>query len=312
MSKNKALLVAGVDPWLRAQVSELVDLTNLSDNEDRTEFLAKSGSAFEVVLTNSGRGCPNDILESLPNLKLILSWGVGFDRIDIPYVRSRNIQVVNTPDVLTDCVADMAMAMILSQSRRLIEAEAYLRRGEWGRARLPLGRKVSGKRLGIVGLGRIGLELAARAQPFKMEVRYHNRNLRSDLSYRFEPDLLELARWSDFLVILCPGGSETHELINTDVLRALGPDSVLVNISRGSVVDERALEKTLLNGELGGAALDVFQHEPSYPTSLLDLPQVVMFPHIGSSTMETRHAMSELVLDNLKSYLSGRPLITPV
>ncbi len=312
MANPKAIMVAGVSSWLKGCLAELTDLTVLSEQADKEQFFANQASGFEVMITNGGRGCSAELMDRFPDLKVILGWGVGYDKVDIQHARARGILVANTPDVLNDCVADMTLAMILVQSRRLIEAESYLRRGDWGKTQLPLGHKVSGKRLGILGLGRIGVEVANRARAFKMDIRYHNRTPRQDQPYFYEADLIKLADWADFLVVLCPGGPDTDKLVDEPVLSALGSESVLVNIARGSVVDEQALERLLLQGGLGGAALDVYAQEPKFPASLLALPQVVMFPHIGSSTVETRQAMSDCLIDNLERFKCTGALKTPV
>lgn len=309
----KVLQIAGLAPDLQRDLSQLCDLSVLNKQDNREHFLATRGAEFEVVVTNGGKGCSAELMRQLPNLRIILGWGVGYDKVDLAEATRRGIRVANTPDVLNECVADMAIAMILCQARRLLVSSRALAAGDWAaKGTTPLGTKVSGKRLGIVGLGRIGLETAKRAAAFNMDIRYHNRRPRSDVDYPYEASLEALARWCDYLVLLCPGGPETDGLISAGVLRALGPESVLVNIARGSVVDESALVSALLQGELGGAALDVFANEPNFPEELLALPNVVMFPHIGSATVETREAMSQLVLDNLKAYLAHDELLTPV
>lgn len=313
MSNFRALQIASLSPDLQRRIAESVDFVVLNDQADRDAYLQRNGSDFDIVITTGGKGCSAKLMQQLPNLKLILGLGVGYDKVDMKAARERRVQVANTPDVLNECVADMAMAMILCQARYLIESAKVLASGQWRqRGATLLGHKVSGKRLGILGLGRIGLELAQRAQSFRMDVRYHNRNPRADLPFGYEPNLLALARWCDYLVVLCPGGAQTEKLIDAPVMQALGPKGVLVNIARGSVVDEKALIVALTSGDLGGAALDVFENEPNFPEALLDLPNVVMFPHIGSSTYETREAMSQLLIDNLNAFVQHNRLVTPV
>lgn len=313
MAKVKALQIAGLSKDLQGWLAELVDLTVLHKQPEREQFLKEEGPQFELVITNAGRGCSESLMAALPNLKVIFGWGVGYDKVDLPAAKARNIAVTNTPDVLNECVADMTIAMILTQARQLIESERWLRDDQWAATgQTPMGRKVTGKNLGIVGLGRIGVEVAKRADAFSMPIRYHNRSPRQDVDYPYESSLLELAKWSDYLVLLCPGGPETDGLIGREVLSALGKSSVLINIARGSVVDQAVLVEMLLAGEVGGAALDVFTNEPNYPKELLDLNSVVMFPHIGSATLETRRAMSRLVADNVAHYLKTGELLTPV
>jgi lactate dehydrogenase-like 2-hydroxyacid dehydrogenase len=223
---------------------------------------------------------------------VISSFGVGVDKIDLPAAAARGIPVGNTPDVLNDCVADLAMGLVIDVARGLGASERYLRAGSWPKGAYPLQRKVSGKKLGIVGLGRIGHAIARRALAFDMDIRYHNRRPVIDTSIAHEPSLVELARWCDFLVLIVPGGAATHHL------------------ARGSVVDEAALVRALKERRIAGAGLDVFEHEPQVPAELMALDNVVLVPHIGSATVETRAAMAQRVLDNLKSYFDTGKLIS--
>ena len=232
-----------------------------------------------------------------------LPWGAA---------RQRGIAVSTTPDVLNDCVADLAMGLIIDTARRLSESERFLRAGHWAAGAFPLGRKVTGKRLGIVGLGRIGEALVQRASGFAMAVRYHNRKSLSDSPYGYEPQLIELARWADFLVLTCPGGAATHHLITTPILEALGPQGILINVARGSVVDEAALVAALQRGTLGGAGLDVYAAEPAVPAALRELNNMVLLPHIGSASEETRLQMEQLVLANLQAFVDQGELLTPL
>lgn len=313
MDKPRALLVAGISSELKAMLAEVVELVSLNQQSNATQFLATVGTEFEIVVTSAGKGCPNALMEQLPNLKVIFNWGVGYDRVDIEFAASRNVQVTNTPDVLNECVADMAIGMMISQARSMGESERFVRRGEWlTNSTPPMGQKVSGKCLGIVGLGRIGLEAAKRAKAFSMQIRYHNRHPRDDVEYVYEASLIELAKWSDYLLILCPSTSETYRIIDREVLKALGSKGALINIARGAVVDQAALVDLLMSGELGGAALDVYENEPEVPEALMDLSNVLLLPHVGSATFETRTAMAQLVVDNVKSYIDSGNLITPV
>jgi len=313
MSKHLALLVAGISAELKNMLGPVVDLVPVDKQADRAQFLKTYGKDFEFVVTSAGKGCPNDVIAQLPNLKVIFNWGVGFDKVDVDFAASRSVQVANTPDVLNECVADMAMGMLISQFRLMGEAERFVRRGEWSNNPTPpMGQKVTGKRLGIVGLGRIGLETVKRAEAFSMQIRYHNRGPRDDVDHLYEASIKALATWSDCLLLLCPSTPDTHHLIDREVLTALGPRGSLINIARGSVVDQTALVELLLSGELGGAALDVYEHEPEVPRALMDLPNVVLLPHVGSATYETRTAMAQLVVDNVKSFIDSGHLITPV
>ncbi|NWL80053.1 hydroxyacid dehydrogenase [Pseudomonas taiwanensis] len=275
-------------------------------------WLDEHGAEFDIVVTSARFGCSAAVLERLPNVRAICSFGVGYDAIAVDVARRRNIQVSYTPDVLNDCVADLAMGLLIDCSRRISASDRFVRAGSWPAGNFPLARKVSGKRLGIVGLGRIGKDVARRAGGFDMQVRYHNRRAHADSPYGFEPDLLALARWADFLVLTCPGGAATHHLISAPVLEALGPEGILINVSRGSVVDEQALVAALSEGRLGGAGLDVFEAEPRVPEVLFTLDNVVLAPHIGSGTEETRLHMEELVFANLQAFLDKGEVLTPV
>lgn len=279
---------------------------------DALAFLGEHGGQFDVVVTSARFGCSDAMLQRLPNARAICSFGVGYDAIAVDMARDRGIQVSSTPDVLNDCVAELAMGLLIDSSRRISAADRFVRAGLWPAGNFPLARKVSGKRLGIVGLGRIGKDVARRASGFDMQVRYHNRRPDAHSSYRFEPDLLALARWADFLVLTCPGGERTRHLISAPVLDALGPEGILINVSRGSVVDEQALVAALTEGRLGGAGLDVFEAEPRVPEALYGLDNVVLAPHIGSGTIDTRLQMEELVFANLRAFLDKGEVLTPV
>jgi lactate dehydrogenase-like 2-hydroxyacid dehydrogenase len=293
------------------QLAGTYPVTPLWTQPDPAAFLATEGGRFDAVVTSSRFGLTAAQLELLPALKVACSFGVGYDAIDIAAARQHGVVVSNTPDVLTDCVADLAFGLVIDVARRLSEADRFVRAGLWAHGGFPLGHRVSGKRLGIVGLGRIGQAIARRASGFDMQIAYHNRKS-ADVDYRFEASLTALAEWADFLLLSCPGGAATHHLVSTEVLAALGPQGVLVNVARGSVVDEDALVAALLEGRLGGAGLDVFAAEPQVPEALKTLANVVLLPHIASATVETRQQMEALVFANLAAYASDRPLVTPV
>jgi lactate dehydrogenase-like 2-hydroxyacid dehydrogenase len=255
---------------------------------------------------------PRELIAQLPALELVSVFGVGYDGIDVAAARERGIAVTHTPNVLNDEVADLAMALVLAVSRRLIEADRYVRSGAWANGPMPLARKVSGARMGIVGLGRIGVAIAKRAEAFGMSIAYTARNARADSPYRYFPSAAALAREVDFLVVITPGGAATRKLIDAEVLAALGSKGYLVNVARGSVVDEQALVQALRAGTIAGAALDVFENEPHVPGELLALDNVVLTPHVGSATWQTRQAMADLAFGNLQAHFSGRPLLSPV
>jgi lactate dehydrogenase-like 2-hydroxyacid dehydrogenase len=243
---------------------------------------------------------------------MIACCGVGYDGIDVAAARKRNVIVTNTPDVLNDCVADVAMGLLIDASRGIGRGERHVRAGKWLKGGVPLQTRVSGKRLGIIGMGRIGKVIARRAAGFDMKIAYHSRRKVADVPFTYYDKLVDLAKNSDYLVAIIPGGQETFHLIDEAVLRALGPKGILVNVARGSVVDEAALVKCLQEGALGGAGLDVFEEEPKMSEALWTMENVVLTPHIGSGTHETRAAMSRLTLDNLVAHFAGKPVLTPV
>jgi lactate dehydrogenase-like 2-hydroxyacid dehydrogenase len=254
-------------------------------------------------------------MAALPNLEVVTNFGVGYDTTDVAQAAARGIQVTNTPDVLTDCVADLAWGLLIAGARRMGQGERFVRAGLWGKGQvhgsIPLGLRVSGKKLGIVGLGRIGDAIARRGAGFDMDIRYHNRRKRDDVQYGYEASLTDLAKWADFLIVATVGGPGTRHLVNQEVLEALGPTGIIVNIARGPVIDEAALVAALQAGKLGCAALDVFEHEPKVPEALATSDNAVVLPHIGSATLETRLSMENLMLDNLQAYFDTGRVITP-
>lgn len=292
------------DPLLR-RLAETYDLHDLSAQADPAAFLAERGSRFTGLVTSAARGADAGLIAALPQLKVISSFGVGLDKLDLAAAAQRGIAVGYTPDVLNDCVADTAFGLVLDSMRTLSAADRFVRRGDWVAGRsLPLARKVSGSRLGIAGLGRIGQAIARRAGGFDMPVRYHSRRPVAGVPWGHEPDLCALAHWCDVLVVIVAGGAGTRHLINQQVLDALGPQGFLVNVSRGSVVDEQALVQALQQGRIAGAGLDVFENEPQVPSALWALDNVVLLPHIASATHETRQAMADLVASNLDSFFA--------
>ncbi|UOO88528.1 2-hydroxyacid dehydrogenase [Vitreoscilla massiliensis] len=277
------------------------------------EFLQQSGADFELVVTSAAYGLNAAQIAALPNLRAVCSFGVGYDSIDVQALQQRGIALSNTPDVLTDCVADVAMGMLIDVSRGISAGDRYVRAGLWGsKQRFGMGSRVSGKKLGILGLGRIGLAIAERAQGFKMHIAYHNRHRVSALDYAYADTLQDLAAWADYLLVACPGGAATEHLVDAAVLQALGEHGFLINIARGSVVDEAALVQALAQNHIAGAALDVFEHEPNIPAALLQDERVVLTPHIGSATRETRMDMDALLLQNVAAFINKGQLLTPV
>lgn len=309
---SRVLQYGRLMPPLEARLAESFGMHSLWREPDPKAFLQERGAEFDVLVTNASAGADAALIESLPSLKAICSLGVGCDAIDLCAAAAQRVVVSNTPDVLTDCVADLAMGLLLDVARGLSAADRYVRRGDWVKGSFPLGTRVSGKRMGILGLGRIGQAIARRASGFGMEVRYHNRRPVASSTLEHDPSLESLARWSDFLVVACAGGASTKGLVSEGILAALGPHGYVVNISRGSVIDERALVRALRDGTIAGAALDVFADEPNVPEALFGLDRVVLLPHIGSGTRETRQAMADLVFENVKSFVEHGRLKTPV
>jgi lactate dehydrogenase-like 2-hydroxyacid dehydrogenase len=275
--------------------------------------LDKVAGIVRGVVTNGHMGPDAALLDRLTALEVICSASVGYDGIAVDHARSKGIPVTNTPDVLNADVADLAIALMVMTARRLVASDRHIRAGDWARkGDYPLAASVSGKRLGILGMGRIGKAIARRAEAMDMPIAYTSRNPVAGLAYRHYPDLTALAQDSDFLVVIIPSTPETAKIVDRKVLEALGPEGILVNIARGAVVDEEALVAALRSGRLGGAGLDVFVREPHVPEALLTMDNVVLEPHVGSATVETRRAMSQLVLDNLDAHFAGKPLLTPV
>jgi lactate dehydrogenase-like 2-hydroxyacid dehydrogenase len=252
------------------------------------------------------------LLDLFPATEIIVVYGVGYDGIDVATATERRIAVTHTPDVLTADVADFALALMLAIARKVGEADRFVRRGDWLKEKFPLGARINGARIGIVGLGRIGKAVATRAAAFGMTIDYTDLRPSPGIKYKFHPTAVELASAVDFLVVSTYGGASTRKLIGAQVLKALGPRGFLINVSRGSVVDEDALVRALASGEIAGAALDVFEDEPRVRSELIAMENVVLTPHIASGTAETRQAMADLVVGNLEAHLAGRPLLTPV
>jgi lactate dehydrogenase-like 2-hydroxyacid dehydrogenase len=310
--KPRILQIGRLMATLENPLAQEFDVHLLANEADPKAFLAQHGKEFIGVVTSARFGADAALIEALPSLKVIGNFGVGVDAIDLDAARRRGVAVSNTPDVLTDCVADEAVGMMIDVARRLSAADRFVRRGDWLRGQFPLAARVSGKKLGIVGLGRIGRAIAKRAAGFDMAMRYHNRSPLADAPYHYEPKLADLARWADFLVIAAAGGAASKHLVSREVLDALGGKGFLVNIARGSVVDEAALVDALLNKRIAGAALDVYEDEPNVPPALFALDNVVLLPHIASATHETRQAMADLVLDNVRAFFRDGKLLTPV
>jgi lactate dehydrogenase-like 2-hydroxyacid dehydrogenase len=274
---------------------------------------AELSARIRAIATEANRGAGRALIEALARLEVISVFGVGTDSIDLAAARERNIAVTNTPGILTHEVADLAIGLMLASARQIVFADRYVREGMWARkGPIPLGRSVGGKTMGVLGLGGIGRAIADRGAALRMRVVYHGPRRKPDAPYDYIADPVELARQSDYLMVACKGGPQTRHLVSAAVIEALGPQGTLVNVARGSVVDERALIAALAQGRLGHAALDVFESEPDPSPDLLKLPNVIVQPHHGSATIETRTAIGQLMIDNLSAHFAGRPLLTPV
>lgn len=309
--KPTVLQLCALSPALDAALAEEYQVLRGWEQPDTDALLAEHGSAIVGIATAAPTGVPRALIEALPALKVISCRGVGLDKIDLALAKDRGVQVAGTFGTLADCVADLAFALLLDVAREVAASDRYLRDGQWAKGRYPLTTRVSGKRLGIVGLGQIGRLVAKRGSGFDMEVAYNNRRPVADVDYRHEPSLKALAEWADFLVVCVAGGSGTEALISRDVIEALGPKGYLVNVSRGTVVDEPALIEALQQKRIAGAGLDVFVDEPQVPAALIEMHNVVLTPHTGSGTVETRQAMEDLVLENLRAYFRDGQVKTP-
>jgi lactate dehydrogenase-like 2-hydroxyacid dehydrogenase len=281
--------------------------------DDRAAFLSTHGAEITAVVTSGLTGVDAGLMSALPNLGAVVHWGVGYDATDMDAAAQRGLAVSNTPDVLTDCVADTAVGLLIDVMRRLSASDRYVRAGRWPvDGMYPLTRQVTNSRVGIIGLGRIGGAIAKRLGGFGCTISYHNRNKIEDSPFEYVSSAEELAKRVDVLVVAAAGGSSTHKLVGREVIDALGVDGYLVNIARGSVVDEHALIEALAEGRIAGAGLDVFTDEPNVPAELFTMDNVVVLPHVGSGTVQTRAAMEALVLRNLDSFLTTGDLVTPV
>jgi hydroxypyruvate reductase len=308
------LAIATPSPLLAPQLRAGFTLHERLHESDPAAFEALAPRIRGISASGESR-LPAALVERLPALEIVSVMGVGYDGIDVAACKARGIMVTHTPDVLNDDVADLAIGLMLSAARQLPQADRFVRDGRWPQGPMPLARKLSGARLGIVGMGRIGQAIAHRAAAFGMRIAYTARSAKSGLPHAFHATPAALAAHSDFLVVITPGGAATRRLIDAEVLRALGQgrgQGILVNVARGSVVDEAALIEALEHGVIAGAGLDVFENEPHVPERLRVLPQVVLAPHIGSATTATRQAMADLCFDNLRRHFAGEALATPV
>lgn len=290
-------------------LSQRFTVHKLHEQADKDAWLAANAAR---IRGHAGSNVSKALMDKLPNLEIVAGFGVGYDNIDVAAAKARNIRVTNTPDVLNDAVAELTIGLMIALSRRIPQGDRYIRDGKWTKSGPGLFSELTGKTVGILGLGRIGKEIATRAQAMKMRVVYYGRNRQPTAPYTFYDSLEDMARDSDWLVIVAPGGKSTEGIVSRKVLEALGPSGMLLNIARGSLIDEPAMVEMLVDGRLGGAALDVFENEPSVPEALLTLENVLLSPHQGSATQQTRDAMGALLVENLVKHFTGEPLVSAV
>ena len=311
MSKPDILAVAKLHPFYQKHLESVYTVHDRTHDTEPDAF-AQLAPRIVGVAANGESRVSRELLTRLPNAKVVSVFGVGYDGVDVAAAIETGKLVGHTPDVLTDDVADLAMGLVLSIGRNIPLADEFVRQGQWAQGPFRLSKKVSGSRMGIVGLGRIGKAIARRAEGFGMSIAYTARSEKADSGYRYFPSAKDLAANVDFLVVITPGGAGTRHLINGEVLQALGPKGFLINVARGSVVDEEALLQALQSGTIAGAALDVYANEPHVPEAFWKLENVVLTPHMASATHETRQAMADLAFANMQAGTTGRPLRTPV
>jgi lactate dehydrogenase-like 2-hydroxyacid dehydrogenase len=312
MTKPTVLMIGAYPDWDMEALETDYNIVKFWEASDKDAAVEKHAHAIRALATRGDLGASKALIDRLPHLEMIGCFGVGTDGIDRNATRPRGIKIANTPDVLTEDVADLALALMLAVARKIPRGDRFTRDGSWASGNLELVTRVNRKRIGIIGLGRIGKAIARRAEAFDMPVSYFGRRAQPEVSYRYFNSLTALAGNSDFLVTIVPGGAETNGLITADVFKALGPDGYFINVARGSVVDEAALLDALEQNIIKGAGLDVFANEPSIDPRFAKLENVVLHPHHGSGTVETRRAMGKLVRDNLAAHFAGRPLLTEV
>lgn len=310
MDKIDVIAASPLYPPIMEELTATYAVHHLYKVPDRVAFLASVADRARGIATFSGK-VDAALIGALPRLEIVASMTIGLDHVDLAAAKARGVRVTNTPDVLTDDVADLAIGMMVAVARRLVLADRFVRDGSWLKGPMPLQSKLGGTTLGVLGMGRIGQAIAQRATAMKMTVVYHNPRPKPELPYRHYPDLAAMAADVDYLVVACPGGAATRHLVDARVIEALGAKGTLINIARGSVVDQSALVTALASRKLGGAGLDVFEDEPRVPEALMRLDYVVLTPHVGSATAATRLAMGRLMLDNLAAQFAGKALLTP-
>ncbi len=306
------LLIGGATPEVLERTSAAFRVHQWQDISDHNAWLTENGESISYVMTNGHDGISSDLMKKLPNLRLISCNGVGYDNINVEAANQLGVVVTHTPDVLSAEVATVAVLLMLACYRELLRDDAFVRSGEWeAGGNTPLTRSADGQAIGILGMGRIGQVIAEKFAPWSPTILYHSRNPK-DVPYQYFRSLVDMAQQSDVLICITPGGDSTRHLVNADVLKALGPQGTLINVGRGSAVDEGALIAALQSRQLGWAGLDVFEDEPRVPKELRAMDNVILLPHVGSATVETRAAMGDLVVNNLLQHLKDGTALTPV
>ena len=310
--KQEILITGPMYPPTLAELEQTYSAHRLWTAPDKDGLVASLADKITAVASSNSGGINGATIAKLPKLKVIAHFGVGYDTVDVDAAKARGVQVTNTPDVLTEEVADLAMALLLATVRRVPQGDRYVREGKWLKGAMALTETIQGKTLGVIGMGRIGRAIAKRAEAFGMKIAYQGPNRKKDLAWDYYQDPAALAKATGMLMIACPGGEATRGLVSRSVIDAVGPKGFIVNIARGSVVDEPALIEALKENRIAGAGLDVFADEPRVPQALIDMDNVVLQPHVASATHQTRKAMGQLVIDNLAAHFGGKPLLTPV
>jgi lactate dehydrogenase-like 2-hydroxyacid dehydrogenase len=310
--KQELLITGPMYPPTLEELERTYNAHRLWTAPDKEALIASLADKVTAVASSNSGGINGATMAKLPKLKVIAHFGVGYDTVDVDAARQRGIPVTNTPDVLTEEVADLTLALLLATIRRVPQGDRYVREGKWLKGPMPLTASFQGRTVGIIGAGRIGRAIGRRCEAFGVKLAYQGPNRKADIPWAYHKDPVELARACDVLVAACPGGEATRGLVSRQVIEALGPQGFFVNISRGSVVDEPALSEALQHNRIAGAGLDVFADEPRVPQAFLAMENVVLQPHVASATYPTRQAMGQLVIDNLAAFFAGRPLVTPI
>ncbi len=313
MSDFEVLITGPIMPLIREGLEARFTVQKLHEIDDKDGFIARHGDKIRAIVGGHGHGkIVGSFMQRFKNLGIVGNFGVGYDGVDAKWAGEHGIVVTNTPDVLTDEVADLAMGLLIATVRRLPQADRYVRDGKWLGGNFPLTGSLREKTMGILGLGRIGAAIARRAEAFGLRLAYHSRSAKPDVPYRYYASLTEMVRDVDILMIIAPGGDATRHIVNREVMEALGPAGVLINVARGTLVDEPVMVELLQSGKLGSAGLDVFENEPNVPAELFGMENVVVLPHVGSASHYTRNKMGQLVVDNIISFAEGRGPLTPV